>query len=125
MRTYVKCNQCDSHFDFTVGFEETMPCPSCGANDWDLNVPDEDKAELRHKVKLIEGKRKGKKPLRETTLKEEVFSETNEWRQIERIVDRGEDVYYEKITDIKTGKVIKEFYEPLSAHIGHGEDKKR
>lgn len=43
MRTYIKCNQCSSHFDVIVGFDKSMSCPSCGVNDWNYNVPEEEK----------------------------------------------------------------------------------
>ena len=125
MRTYVKCNQCDSHFDVIVGFEKSMLCPVCDANDWDYNVTEEEKKQLRHKVKLKERNKKGEKPFRETTSGDELYKKTNKWQQIERIVNRQDDVYYEKITDIETGEVIKEVYEKLSEHKSHGADKKR
>ena len=125
MRTYVKCNKCGSHFDVIAGFDKSMLCPVCDVNDWNYNVPEEEKTELRQPVKLKERPPEGGKPIREIKSGEELFKETNEWRQIERIVDRKDDVYYEKITDLKTGKVIKEVFEKLSEHKGHGADKKR
>jgi uncharacterized protein YdaT len=125
MRTYVICNQCNSHFDVLAGFEESMPCPSCKANDWNHDVPEEEKADLRKKVKLKERKVEGEKPYRITYSGEELHRKTNKWHHIERIVDRKNDVYHEKITDIETGEVIRDEWEPLSKHIGHGDDKKR
>jgi len=125
MRTYVKCNNCGSPFDVIVGFEKTMLCPVCNANDWNYKVPDEEKKEIRHTVKLKERPEKGGKPIREIKSGEELYRKTKEWRQIERIFDHKDDVYYEKITDLKTGRVIKEVHEPLSEHKGHGADKKR
>jgi hypothetical protein len=124
MSTYVICNQCGSHFDFEIGFEESMLCPACKINDWNYDVTEEEKKFLRQKVKLRERNSKGEKPFRETTLGEELFNKTKEWRQIERIVNRQDDIYYEKITDLETGEVIKEVFEKLSEHQGHGADKK-
>ncbi len=125
MRTYVKCNQCDSYFDFIVGFEESMPCPVCEANDWDYNISEEEKKQLRHTVKLKERPEEGGKPIREIKSGEELYKETNEWRQIERIIDRENGIYHEKITDLNSGDVIKEVWEDLSDHKGHGADKTR
>lgn len=101
-----------------------MLCPACKINDWNYDVTEEEKKFLRQKVKLRERNSKGEKPFRETTLGEELFNKTKEWRQIERIVNRQDDIYYEKITDLETGEVIKEVFEKLSEHQGHGADKK-
>jgi len=124
MRTYVKCNQCGSHFDVIAGFDETMTCPDCGVNDWNYDVPEEEKVQLRHTVKLKERNNKGEKPFRETISGEDLFKDTNQWRQIERIINRQDDEYYEKITDLETGTIIKEILEKLSDHKGHGAAKK-
>ncbi len=124
MRTYVICNKCNWHLDVIAGFDESMPCPNCGENDWNHDVSEEEKAELRKKVKLKERNEKGKKPHRIIYSGEELFRKTNKWHQIERVVDRNNDVYHEKITDLDTGEVIREVWEPLSKHKGHGNDKK-
>jgi hypothetical protein len=124
MSIYVICNQCGGHFDFIAGFDESMLCPVCEANDWNYDVPEEEKTQLRHKTKLKERTKRGEKPFRETTIGEELFKETNQWRHIIRIVNHKDNVYYEKISDYETGEVIKEFSEKLSEHQGHGADKK-
>jgi hypothetical protein len=38
----------------------------------------------------------------------------------ERVIDREEDFYFERITDLETGEVIHHCEEPLSSHQGHG-----
>ena len=125
MRTYVVCNQCNLHFDFIGGFKKSMPCPSCGVSDWNHDIIEEEKKELRHTVKINERPEEGGKPFRETKSGEELYRKTNKWHQIERIIDREHNVYYEKITDLETGEVIRYEWEPLSEHRGHGSDKKR
>lgn len=124
MRTYVICNQCDWHLDVISGFDESMVCPNCKANDWNHNVPEVEKKELRKKVKLIERTTEEKKPYRKIYSGEELYRKTNQWHHIERVFDSENDIYTEKIIDIETGEVIREFSEPKSEHKGHGDDKK-
>jgi len=42
----------------------------------------------------------------------------------ERVIDRDNDVYKEKVVDPKTGETIHHCEEKLSEHYGHGSDKK-
>jgi hypothetical protein len=42
-----------------------------------------------------------------------------------RLIDRGNDVYIEEVTDYETGERIYEAREPLSHHIGHGSAKRK
>lgn len=124
MSIYVICNKCDWHFDFIGGFDESTVCPNCKVNDWNYDVLEEEKKELYHKSKLKERTKQGKKPFRETTIGEEFYNKTKQWHHITRIIEREDDVYYEKITNHETGEVIKEVLENLSDHQGHGADKK-
>lgn len=41
----------------------------------------------------------------------------------ERVIDRDNNHYMEKITDYETGDVIHEQTQPLSDHTGHGSEK--
>jgi len=43
---------------------------------------------------------------------------------VERIIDRENDRYFERVTDYETGEVIRECEEPLSKHVGRGNAKK-
>ena len=42
----------------------------------------------------------------------------------ERLIDRGNDRYFEKVTDYESGDLIHQDDEPLSDHKGHGAAKK-
>ncbi len=42
-----------------------------------------------------------------------------------RMIDRKNDLYYEKIVDDETGEVLRKCEEPLSGHTGHGSDKNK
>lgn len=42
-----------------------------------------------------------------------------------RMIDRDNDLYFEKITNYETGEIIHLSEEPLSQHQGHGSAKNR
>ncbi|MGZ8982707.1 MAG: hypothetical protein ACXW11_01975 [Methylotenera sp.] len=42
-----------------------------------------------------------------------------------RLIDRGNDRYFEKVTDYESGELIHHDEEPLSEHNGHGTAKKK
>ena len=42
-----------------------------------------------------------------------------------RLIDRGNDRYFEKVTDYESGELIHHDYEPLSEHKGHDTAKKK
>jgi hypothetical protein len=44
---------------------------------------------------------------------------------LQRLIDRDNDQYLEKITDYETGEVIHHCDEPLSRHQGHGDAKRK
>lgn len=43
----------------------------------------------------------------------------------QRVIDRDNDHYFEKVTDYETGEVIHHCEEPLSQHQGHGDAKRK
>jgi hypothetical protein len=43
----------------------------------------------------------------------------------QRVIDRDNDRYFEKITDYDTGEIIHYCEEPLSQHINHGSAKSK
>ena len=46
-------------------------------------------------------------------------------RKQRRVIDREINIYHEKVIDPKSGAVVHECDEPLTAHYGHGSAKKR
>ncbi|MFA5367682.1 MAG: hypothetical protein WC333_07380 [Dehalococcoidia bacterium] len=47
------------------------------------------------------------------------------WMHLNRIIDRENDKYEELVINPETGEEIHRCEEPLSQHIGHGDDKRR
>ena len=63
-------------------------------------------------------------PYLEAGQKIDLFQATGEHRQVDRVIDRESDLYFEKITDADSGQVVREVSEPLSKHRGRGDAKR-
>ena len=63
------------------------------------------------------------KPVYEFLDGHDLQKSTGKWMTKERIIDRQNDKYQEKVTDPETGAVIHHCEEPLSKHWGHGSAK--
>jgi len=74
----------------------------------------------------MKGKHGGKgKPFFDQRNGASFYYKTKEWYHLERLIDRDNDLYIEKITNMETGDVIREVTEPLSEHVGHGSAKSK
>jgi hypothetical protein len=49
--------------------------------------------------------------------RQELFRKTGQMHDVERVVDRRNDRYYEHIVDVETGEVVRHKDEPLSEHV--------
>ena len=75
------------------------------------------------KLKL-KGKAPGeKRPFIEQVTGDDLHRKSGLWMKMLRMIDRRNNKYHEKITNPKTGEVVHECEEPLSAHTGHGNAK--
>jgi len=73
----------------------------------------------------MKGKHGGKgKPFFDARVYPDYYLKDNEWRHLERLIDRDNNLYVEIIKDMKTGEIIKEVWEPLKNHQGHGAAKR-
>jgi len=69
----------------------------------------------------MKGKHQGKgKPFFEARVGADFYFKDSEWRHLERIIDRDNNLYYEKISNPTTGELISRVEEPLIEHRGHG-----
>ncbi len=118
----VKCGQCHEPLDETshLPAAEPRPCPGCGSLSRQINVAVSGTIEVHRKVKLM-GRRPGmKRPFIEQTAGDDLHRKTGRWMKLQRIIDRENDRYYERVTDPRSGNVVHECDEPLSEHKGHG-----
>ena len=71
----------------------------------------------------LRGRQRGKK-LGEVTSKPDFYHDAQEWRHINRVIDRENDRYQEVIKG-PDGKVIRQVDEPLSKHTKRGSAKRK
>jgi len=121
----INCGNCGAENN-----EGSVVCRKCGSTHQRVNWNVKDILSP-NVIELASGwaKEKGqKKPVYEFKKGSEIFRNTSELRHIEREIDRRDELnktYKEKIIDQKTGRLIKEVFEPLSGHRGHGSAKKK
>jgi hypothetical protein len=119
-----ECLECHAVLFDEVGAPRE-PCPKCGAIRRAAIETLEDVVLVLDGMRMV-GKRAGRaRPLFEARTGASYFRSGQEWHHVERLVDRENDRYVEKITRISTGEVVRHVDEPLSEHIGHGSDKRR
>jgi hypothetical protein len=57
--------------------------------------------------------------------RQELFRKTGQMHDVERVVDRRNDRYYEHIVDVETGEVVRHKDEPLSEHVAERDLRRR
>ena len=100
--------------------EKRTPCPVCGEIG---RIHEETLADgiAVYDHMRMKGKRGGKgKPFFDARVGADYYFKDKEWRHLERVIDRDNNLYVEIIKDMKTEEIIKEVREPLSDHQGHG-----
>lgn len=116
----VRCGTCDQQL-FEASDEQREPCSNCGSlvRKFSAQITEEliatDYVGLKHK--------RQKKPIYEIIHKPNLFRSNDSVSEVLRIIDREKNIYIEKITDVKTGRVWKDVNEPLDEHRGHGSAK--
>ncbi len=123
----VRCGECDRLLDEPASTvpSERQPCPECGSlkRTFDLQIAETVDVEVGLGLKH---KRPGRKrPVAEEVRRSELFRDTGERRYVERVIDRSDPDpekwrYREKITDKRTGEVVREVDERLKNHVGRG-----
>ena len=129
-KVIINCAECGNTIDEPINKQESDPCPHCGSNrrimDIDLG---EEIVELNIKEQLKitrkDPKQTGKnKTTYERLSGDDLEKKSGKWKKKERIIDRENDRYMEKVIDPETGEVTRHCDEPLSKHQGHGSAKK-
>ena len=121
----VMCGNCNTILDeLGIPADSRTECPSCGST-------------IRLFGKLLEGslefhselgykaRRGGKgKPFLKGVIRGDLYRKIGRWMRLERVIDRENDAYKEVVIDPKTGEEVYRCEEPLSQHLGHGDDRK-
>ncbi|MBN1662581.1 MAG: hypothetical protein JW943_03160 [Deltaproteobacteria bacterium] len=117
-----KCKKCGAILS-EPKYEPRSPCPVCEEKG---RIHDEvlDEEACIYDHMRMKGKHEGKgKPFFDARVGADFYVKEIEWRHLERVIDRDNNLYIEVIKDVKTGKVIKEVREPLTDHQDHGSAK--
>ncbi len=105
--------------------ENRHPCPNCGATARTIHVSLTDSVAVRDGIG-VKAKRPGqKKPFAEDLSMPSFSISRQKFVHHERLIDRDNDHYFERVTDFETGEVIHECEEPLSLHRERGSARKK
>jgi DNA-directed RNA polymerase subunit RPC12/RpoP len=122
----VHCGECGASLAEPTDIlpEDRLPCPNCGSTRRNFGIVLSTGLSL-HSSLGIKGRHEGvKKPFIEQKQGADLQHSTGRMVQKERILDRENDQYRERVVDPLTGEVIHECQEPLSSHTNHGSAKK-
>ena len=97
-------------------------CLTCGSRNRRIGAADSGTIRLRELIHLKTKEGGHGKPVYEVRAGDSFFRKTERWNRIDRIIDRKNDRYCERIED-ESGNVIRLCEEPLSEHRGHGSAK--
>lgn len=114
-----KCKKCGAILSEPKN-EQRTPCPVCG----EIRRIHEESLEdgiVVYDHMRMKGKRGGKgEAFFDARVGADYYFKDKEWRHLERVIDRENNLYVEAIKDMKTGEIIKEVRESLTDHQGHG-----
>jgi hypothetical protein len=125
--TNVFCSACQAELaeTFIEPARKDEPCPSCGSTRRLVQIISEEALDrtnrpIREMVRTKIRMRGGKKPILEEVSGDDWSRSRAKWVQLDRVLDRANDHYQERVVDLDSGEVIHECDEPLSEHRGHG-----
>ena len=120
--TVVRCGQYKNILDERPDTrpEKRIPCPSCGSTSREFDVDFSSRLTIYSSIGIKAKRKSQKKPYVEE------FSGVELWRKFKKLVrkyrtiDRDNDLYEEKVTELETDEIIHHCKEPLSTHKNHG-----
>lgn len=123
----VKCGNCGEALDEddSLSSSERMPCPKCGDLRRNYFVHIEEKAIARDGLGIKARHHNRRKPYYESYGGPAMSRALGKHVHKQRVIDRENDEYREHIEDYESGEAIHHCEEPLSAHRGHGDAKKK
>lgn len=120
----IECADCTAEVDARGDTpEQHMPCEKCGSTKRNHHISILESVVARDGIG-VKAKRAGeKRPYIEDLAGPDHSRSREKFVHRERVIDRDNDRYFEKITDYDSGEVIHHCEEPLSRHQGHGNAK--
>ena len=123
----VQCGNCESPLDEDRNEPHRQPCPRCGSTKRIFNHAVAETIQFKQMLgmKIRNPSFTGRGHVRiEQLVGDDLHRKTWKWFKRERVIDRQNDRYFEKITDPETGQVVHHCDEPLTQHFGHGTARK-
>jgi len=127
----VTCTDCGTTLPNSYIREHTSePCPQCGSRKKHVYLTFHEKDGLTVRD-MLTGKVKNPSLRSKDKVRKEFLSgddlrrSDGKWMEKERIIDRDNDHYHEKVVDPETGEVLRDVTEPLSQHLGRGSAKSK
>ncbi len=122
------CSECGETSDFRPNKDGAIYCPRCGGTKGQLNVGFSLSVGAQVSSVRAVGKNDSlpsKKKRRLEYRKElSLTGSTGKMSILERLIDKDNNLYWEKVTDKDTGEVVHSDEEPLTDHTNHGTAKK-
>lgn len=120
------CKICNFEIgEYTEETAKVDKCPKCGSKEFSCLIRINDSLHMQESIRGKTNKMPGKKkPYQEFQHGVDYSKTLEKFVNKDRIIDRENDRYYEKVKDPDTGEVLHECQEKLSEHIGHGSAKK-
>lgn len=123
-----ECRSCGHRFDALPSLDPSR-CPQCRSVELNIHLGISENIGILIKDRL-DGKvvdpslPKKKRVRKEFMVGADKRRSDGEWMDKERVIDRDNDYYKEKVVDPNTGELIHHCEEKLTDHWGHGSDKK-
>jgi len=123
-----KCRACGIEFEIKLGSLAIL-CPNCKSEQIQVTMKLTEELPILHDrldLKVKDSRYSGKHKLRKHIISgSEIRRDDNKWMEKNRLIDKDQDLYMEKVTDSQTGEIVHECNEPLSKHWNHGSAKKK
>jgi DNA-directed RNA polymerase subunit RPC12/RpoP len=120
--TLIACADCGEQMDELMDGSPRQPCPNCGSRIRTAVIEFEEKVEIRDGLRG--SAKKGNKKRIEFRSEPDLTRKTGKYAERYMLLDREHDEYAELVRDAETGDVLHKNREKLSAHTGHGDDKR-
>ena len=119
----VQCDGCGEVLNESMGINKNSPCPKCGSIQRTCKVNIESTFEVHGQLRGKSKKEGSKKPVVEFISGDHLEKKSGKWHNIQRRIDRENNLYRKVIKDKRTGEIIHECEEPLNEHVRHGSAK--
>lgn len=125
-RITVRCDECGTDLpasEIAGPPGSRTPCPSCGSLARQASVLLHGTVTVRDGVGLKAKHAGERKPFRQAFDYPATQRSTGAPTRHERLIDRDNDRFFERVVEEGTGRVLHEADQPLSEHKGHGSDR--